>query len=584
MEELWAAFSPWLLVKPPEAHRPRFDDTYCTQHLPDFLHRLGGAAAPSPEETALFLHGYRMFESGLPELAKLRLTDYRGQTYPDCGETSPRNFFSIAFTTKGALDPQRRLEFVRKFEGKAAAGTVETKETAPAAPPGRVAAIQAFYEAHPRAADQTSDKAHHDWSHVVSGLNDAGDPLPIDCNRKGTFDPKGSGIPNMLNLVAQLLPDPLLGRPWPGKPAGARLLAAQKLTRLCELASTDGRAIGWEVAGKRELTGDLGRVTFTINNQPTFQWEFVPGHFDLTEIPADSRQAWPATLADRIKDPWMPSYGLLVERSLPIDFWSLNTFAFLLEKFPFPAKAKPWYPLPSLKERPPGEKLRMVLRTMNDEIFHSPGVVQLMLDHGADLHGEVAEGVPALWFALDEGNSVAARWLVQQGAKGDGRGPDSWTPLRVALRQANGREEGGQVHEHEGYDEAVQALFTAGAEVNAASPDGLTPLLVALQSRIDGENAGRLLRAGARCAVQGPKGVTPLFLAAKAFGLDLVRGLVQGGADPRVVTAAGETVLDAARGNPDPEACGFLKALLAEAQAAERKDEAAGAGPAKAAQ
>ena len=61
-----------------------------------------------------------------------------------------------------------------------------------------------------------------------------------------------------------------------------------------------------------------------------------------------------------------------------------------------------------------------------------------------------------------------------------------------------------------------------------------------------------LLRAGAKAAAGNRYGVTPLYLAAVNGNADMIRRLLDAGADPNSVDAGGETALmTAARtGNP----------------------------------
>jgi AcrR family transcriptional regulator len=140
-----------------------------------------------------------------------------------------------------------------------------------------------FIETFPDVSDQMSQSAHEEWAKVVSGLNTPSDTLPITY-RGGTYNLQGTGIRNMLNLIAHLLPDPGLARVWPTGSAAWHEVAAGKLDRLCTLVSTPGRVFTWEVSGRRAIPGEFVTISFRINDIPTFVWDFADGHFAILPI------------------------------------------------------------------------------------------------------------------------------------------------------------------------------------------------------------------------------------------------------------------------------------------------------------
>jgi ankyrin repeat protein len=100
---------------------------------------------------------------------------------------------------------------------------------------------------------------------------------------------------------------------------------------------------------------------------------------------------------------------------------------------------------------------------------------------------------------------------------------------------------------------AVRALVGKHADVNAAQADGTTALHWAVHWN-DVDAAKLLLRAGARPAVTNRYGASPLSEAAASGSSELVKALLDAGADAKALTTAdGETVLmTAARsGNVD---------------------------------
>ena len=99
----------------------------------------------------------------------------------------------------------------------------------------------------------------------------------------------------------------------------------------------------------------------------------------------------------------------------------------------------------------------------------------------------------------------------------------------------------------------VERLLRAGADVNAADDHGVTPLERAA------ENASfamveMLLAAGADVNARQTSGLTPLMTAARTGSVDVVRALVNGGADVNAaVTETGSTALMWAVSEPHPE-------------------------------
>ena len=224
--------------------------------------------------------------------------------------------------------------------------------------------------------------------------------------------------------------------------------------------------------------------------------------------------------------------------------------------------------------------------------------VRVLLAHGAgagardDTHGQTA-----LMWAAAEDNAAVADALIRAGADVHARTAQGFTAFLFAARA--------------GRIAAAEVLLAAGADVNAALPNGVTPLLLAITNR-NYELAAMLLRAGAdpqadavgwsalhqlswsrrpalgfnnperlhrddvgaldlgrrllaaganpnarirkdmrdvpRQRNTGGTGATPFFLAARTGDIELMRLLLEYGADPFLPTAACRTPLMAAAG------------------------------------
>ena len=165
-----------------------------------------------------------------------------------------------------------------------------------------------------------------------------------------------------------------------------------------------------------------------------------------------------------------------------------------------------------------------------------PESVTALLRHGAAGGVDAREGwrgQTALMWAAAEGHAAVVAPLVAAGADVDARSDGGFTPLAFAVRAGHG--------------DAVEALLSTGADVNLALPDGTSPLhLAVINAHYD--VAAQLLERGADAAASGP-GWTPLhqlvwtrrpnrhynnpaaFPTGTVTDLELARALVAHGAD-----------------------------------------------------
>ena len=216
-----------------------------------------------------------------------------------------------------------------------------------------------------------------------------------------------------------------------------------------------------------------------------------------------------------------------------------------------------------------------------------PAVVQMLLQHGADVNaqseafdftklkpkaGSVPMNFPRggftpLLFAARQGDLESARLLLDAKANPDQGDPDGTTPLIVAI-----------INLH--YDLAG-SLIERGANVNAADNKGRTALYAAvdmhtfdvttrptpkISDKLDSVAITKMLLAhGAdpnaklakfippRGVLDGAdrtlgEGATPFLRAAKSGDVELMRLLLEKGADPKLTTKDGTTALAAAAG------------------------------------
>ena len=128
----------------------------------------------------------------------------------------------------------------------------------------------------------------------------------------------------------------------------------------------------------------------------------------------------------------------------------------------------------------------------------TPGVVQAMLDSGADVNAKDKDGwTPLLWAAYN-GNAEVISVLLQAGADVNAKKNNGDTPLLSAVLREN--------------IELISVLLKRGADVNAKDDDGRTPLLSAVL-RENIELISILIQAGADLNAKDNDGFTPLDLA-----------------------------------------------------------------------
>ena len=162
--------------------------------------------------------------------------------------------------------------------------------------------------------------------------------------------------------------------------------------------------------------------------------------------------------------------------------------------------------------------------------------VTALLRHGADAGVDAQEGwrgQTALMWAAAEGHAAVVAPLMAAGADVDARSDGGFTPLAFAVRAGHG--------------DSVEALLDAGADVDLALPDGASPLhLAVINAHYD--VALQLLEHGADPTAAEP-GWTPLhqlvwtrrpnrhynnpaaFPTGTVSDLELARALVAHGAD-----------------------------------------------------
>ncbi|GEM_PF-2617774 len=505
VDELYRAFTPHLLLgPPPEGSRRPPDPDHPDAVLPGVLERMevyraGGSGPVPPDEIAVFLDAQRT-KGLIPALVNYGMARHGGALYPDCGETSLRNFFNIAFTQDGRFSEDLLAAFLHRF---------------PAPPTEKLRALQAFYRRFPQVSAQTTQAARDAWSDLVSGLNRAEDPLPIVYG-EGGHNLKGTGVRNMLNLIAHLLPDPLLNALWEEGRAPSQ--AAGKLDHLCGLVSTQGRVFGC-LAAKGDGTGtEFATFNVSINREPAFAWAFRPGHFAIRSLEKEGRfsrlrsleipsnapllavwrhrfaglgpypDLW-SLFATELDDPevaleaiqsivasrsetLLPTMSLLVEKAIPMDADAYIALAGVLHNAGADGLDPRWYPIPFVRALPQEQKAALFQQA--DLALESPEMafwVGFWLRHGLDPSTRVHGGISTLAWCVSTGSLPLVQEALRAGAGVNDEDRMAVTPLLSAVMAWKHRPGFASVGHA-----IVQALLDAGADPLLANGPGDSPL------------------------------------------------------------------------------------------------------------
>ncbi len=176
-------------------------------------------------------------------------------------------------------------------------------------------------------------------------------------------------------------------------------------------------------------------------------------------------------------------------------------------------------------------------------------VVELLIADGAEIDARSKGGSTPLMFAAQQGAADTARILIDAGAEPNELMPNTaLTPLLIASAMGRGN--------------VVSVLLAEGADPNAVDDDGFTSLHYVATNKNGLAMVNELLSHGAdpnnrlrqarrtEFAASGVawEGATPLLYAAEINNLEVIRALVDGGADPLITTDQGTSALVFAAG------------------------------------
>lgn len=211
---------------------------------------------------------------------------------------------------------------------------------------------------------------------------------------------------------------------------------------------------------------------------------------------------------------------------------------------------------------PTNEKKAGLLHYAAQHADDETDMLELLLQHGADLHATDADGLTPLFYAARSADPKVVKWLIQRGAKTDTLTANGSTLMYYAAQNNNSRvmrylvklglnplalnhEQASPLHAaaKAGQNTTVTYLFELGVDVNAATANGETPLILSVQCEQTYTNVYKLLLdKGADIHARDKRGRTALHYAALSrYTAHAYKELIKRGADPTAVDNDGKT-------------------------------------------
>ncbi|MEO5970663.1 MAG: hypothetical protein ABIQ95_12105 [Bdellovibrionia bacterium] len=208
--------------------------------------------------------------------------------FSNCGETSLRTFFDIAFYNQ--KDRKFDIQYIQEVDSRLKV-----------ARPGFQIhpSLMSFYQKHPYPKRTHDQFVRDEWSDTVA-LRAPGGTLSSQASvPQCSIKSAGGGIDNMMEALNRLLFNNEQGPEKEESPMRKAEDRSKKLDSLCKALSRDGFQLSWNLKDlniEKINTMKFGDIQFKINGKPSFVWKFKEGHFSIQEIPAD-KTSWKDEIA-----------------------------------------------------------------------------------------------------------------------------------------------------------------------------------------------------------------------------------------------------------------------------------------------
>ena len=263
------------------------DQSYTKKAYKKIRKKIQKRKETSFKEKAYAGYAYTLYDSLYPEkISYGNATAPNGSGYGDCGETMVRNFFNVVFYKKGeGFCPN--LSFFKDQDTK-----------------GK---ISEFYTRYPNVSAQKTLQARQAWADIVSNLKPIprlGNGTQVQYNKQeGKYSWEiisgNWGIGNILNVIANLTGDEILGAEWLAPPGSDEFYhqIQLKLNHLCKIFSRDGFELDWSVYDNgwsisqsedfKTISSPVGEFRFILKTARSdwspriFDFVIKPMHFDF---------------------------------------------------------------------------------------------------------------------------------------------------------------------------------------------------------------------------------------------------------------------------------------------------------------
>ena len=175
-------------------------------------------------------------------------------------------------------------------------------------------------------------------------------------------------------------------------------------------------------------------------------------------------------------------------------------------------------------------------------LFDAVDSAKLLIDKGASVTDTTRNGTTPLHSAMWGNDKALVDLLISKGADPNSVDDAGKTPLVIALNVSS--------------EDVLYGLLAKGADVNRIDQNNLAPLMIALNMKRY-EAATILVEKGAK--VKGDLGSVAMFRAEAAGDRDLLKALIDNGADVNAINEKGNTVTYQATLDRKPEIVALLK-------------------------